>query len=160
MPGEDDTGEKGDAEKAGGGERAASLSEDDPNIDIQEVLRWATGVRDIGVLEDLRWSLPGHVLKDNIRRFKESKDKTKEVVKANVKILINPDSLASRNAACQAYHEFLTEAGTVDKKRKPKGHHASFFDARVTWSRKFTMPTTKKAEKLEANNFGDGTRIG
>ena len=70
MPGQDDTGEKGDAEKAGGGERAASLSEDDPNI--QEVIQWATGVRDSGVLEDMRWSLPEHVLKENIRRFKET----------------------------------------------------------------------------------------
>ena len=77
----------------------------------------------------------------------------KEVVKAKVEIFINPDSLTSRNAACQAFHEFLTDAGTVHKKRKPKSQLASFFDAMVTWSRKFTKPTTRKEAKTRSQQF-------
>ena len=52
-----------------------------------------------------------------------------------MKIQVNPDSLKSRNALCEAYDAFLENAGkTPTGKRKPRGQLACFLDETVTWS--------------------------
>ena len=106
-PAQDDTGEEGDMENAGGGESAVSVPEKAPSI--LEAIQWATGVRDMGILEELKEALPEHTLQEQMRLFKAHKGTVKEV--REVKIQVKPDSLRSRNALCEAYDTFLKNIG-------------------------------------------------
>ena len=143
-PAQDDTGTKGDMENAGGGESAVSVPEKAPSI--LEAIQWATGVRDMGILEELKEALPEHTLQEQMRLFKAHKGMVKEVRK--VKIQVKPDSLRSRNALCEAYDTFLKNIGkTPTGKRKPRGQLARFLDENVTWSTHFMKPRTKKETK-------------
>ena len=81
--------------------------------DALSSLRWATNVRDHGVLCGLAAALPPQIVKEQILAFDAHLRTPKQSVVENDQIQVRPKIKASRDKVASAFNEFLVEHGVA-----------------------------------------------
>ena len=110
--------------------------------EVQEALKWSTGVKDMGIIVGLMASLPEWSLQEQLMAYRAlhnsdsvKRDKCKQQV-----LIVNPNEYGGRMRVAEAYDAYLRSCGVQRGDRAPRHAVSQFLESRVTFQGKIKQP--------------------